>query len=60
MTAGYFDSDGQATITCPDCDGDGYRYNHPLASRKGPCRLCGTVGLVAVAPEDITRKDDAA
>ena len=53
MSAGYFDVDGRTTIECPDCEGEGYRYNSPLASRKGPCVLCGTVGLIGVAADEI-------
>ena len=37
---------GTDLIICDSCDGDGFRYNHPLASRKGPCRECGGSGEV--------------
>ena len=46
--------DDLITVPCPDCNGAGWRYRSPLASRRGPCDTCDTTGEVDAneAPDD--------
>jgi DnaJ-class molecular chaperone len=38
-------------VTCERCETSGYAYNHPLASRKGPCDDCDGTGEVKWQPD---------
>jgi DnaJ-class molecular chaperone len=45
-------TDELITVTCKPCGGEGYRYRHSLASRKGLCDDCDGTGEVEWLPDE--------